>query len=167
MNQTACHICPSPHFRGKLLDSMKQTQTFLDDFRRAQDPKKPRFEVYLVPGATPGNLQGSTPIAGRAIQGHSGENIIEPEDMTCRLTNDEEAPDLWHGTSRAKVERIAKTGIKPGAVNLAAGSIRSFPQEVLSWKMRWKTRSKHTNLMQKFISGSTRSKQGSKTMNFT
>ena len=93
---------------------MADTQNFLNDFRRAQDPKKPRFEIYLVPGATPGDLQGTRPLAWRAIQGHSGKSKPDQESIGWRIIGNSEAPELWHGTTRAHLFSIAKSGIKPG-----------------------------------------------------
>ena len=101
--------------RNEVRDYLADTQTFLDDFRRGQESRKPRFEVFLVPGATPGDLKGYDPYAWRAIQGHSGFNIPAQETMNWRLIGDDEAPELWHGTARAYMSSIVKTGLIPGA----------------------------------------------------
>ena len=67
-----------------------------------------------MPGATPGDLKGSTPLAWRAIQGHSGGRAVDPDAMGWRLITEEDAPHLWHGTAYAYIGGITKYGIVPG-----------------------------------------------------
>ena len=89
-------------------------QSFINDFRRSQQANKPRVEVFLVPGATPGDLKGSKPLAWRAIQGHSGDQAVDPEAMGWPLITEDEAPNLWHGTAYAYMAGITTYGIIPG-----------------------------------------------------
>ena len=55
--------------RNEVRQYLSETQTSIDDLRRAQERYKPRYEIFLVPGATPNDLKGYDPYAWRAIQG--------------------------------------------------------------------------------------------------
>ena len=91
-------------------------QAFINAFRLSQQANKPRLEIFLVPGATPGDLKGSKPFAWRAIQGHSGDQAVDPEAMGWPLITEEEAPHLWHGTAYAYMAGITKYGLIPCGV---------------------------------------------------
>ena len=69
-------IAPEGQYKEVVRARIADLHNFILDFRRAQQSGKPRFEIFLEPGATPRDLNGSEPHAWRAIQGHSGEKMF-------------------------------------------------------------------------------------------
>ena len=111
-----------------------RAQAFIDDLRRVQRADKPRFEVFLGPGATPSDLRGVHPIAWRAISGHSGTVRPTQQAMGYREIGNDEAPILWHGTALLTSRELRSTGSFREVVFRVAGLTLSSHHATRSWQ---------------------------------